>query len=422
MGVSHSSYDLVVIGAGPAGLSAVQALAHIGLKMLVIEEGRPPRARDRESHTDTSNGVGGAGLFSDGKFSFFPSATRLWSLQPKRQIEEAYVATCTRLARYGMSTPPFPRRPQALMQASQKWVFKPYASYYLSLEQRLKLIQDLLDDSQCEFLTLAKVTKVTVSRHPVLHYNVTVQREGLTQHHIQARALVLATGRFGPIGSVSDFYPSVFRRLEVGVRIQQPSHIAFFANMPALDPKLMLLSADDSIEWRTFCACRGGETVITHTSGYWTVSGRADGPTTLHSNIGFNTRIIDANTAARLLPPLLKRLTSERVLFHVNLADFVKEESKATDHVQLALGQQLSAMLHRGLSHLLQEFPALNEGALIGPTLEGIGWYPAITHQLRLPKSACWVAGDATGLFRGLTAAMVSGYYCGISAGEYLMR
>jgi hypothetical protein len=40
--------------------------------------------------------------------------------------------------------------------------------------------------------------------------------------------------------------------------------------------------------------------------------------------------------------------------------------------------------------------------------------------DLQLAPYPCWVAGDATGLFRGLTAALVSGWYAAERAMEHL--
>jgi len=59
----------------------------------------------------------------------------------------------------------------------------------------------------------------------------------------------------------------------------------------------------------------------------------------------------------------------------------------------------------------------------MGPTIEGIGWYPKVDNTLNYnpsetgstngPKSNVWVCGDATGLFRGIVPAMISGFYVG---------
>jgi hypothetical protein len=47
-------------------------------------------ARDRYNARDNVSGVGGAGLFSDGKFSLFPAAERLWTLPDRARVLRAY--------------------------------------------------------------------------------------------------------------------------------------------------------------------------------------------------------------------------------------------------------------------------------------------------------------------------------------------
>lgn len=71
------SAEVIVIGAGPAGLAAGMAL---GPKAVVIETGPSANSRRRYDLVESTAGVGGAGLFSDGKFSYRPSASALWKL------------------------------------------------------------------------------------------------------------------------------------------------------------------------------------------------------------------------------------------------------------------------------------------------------------------------------------------------------
>jgi hypothetical protein len=55
-------------------------------------------------------GIGGAGLFSDGKFSFFPSSTELWTtlqLHP-RALTAAYNNMSKCLSDLGMEVPSIP--------------------------------------------------------------------------------------------------------------------------------------------------------------------------------------------------------------------------------------------------------------------------------------------------------------------------
>jgi hypothetical protein len=74
----HSAQAVPIVGAGPAGLFAALRLIELGLKPVVVERGKPVKARRRDvaglnrrgvldSESNYAFGEGGAGTFSDGK-------------------------------------------------------------------------------------------------------------------------------------------------------------------------------------------------------------------------------------------------------------------------------------------------------------------------------------------------------------------
>ncbi|WP_156325826.1 FAD-dependent oxidoreductase [Nonomuraea sp. SBT364] len=402
------SFDLAIVGAGPAGLAAANRLAGKGFGVALVDGGKFVAERDRHAPSDITRGHGGAGLFSDGKFSFFPSASELWTLPRTEDLRAAYDWTCHVLASYGVDTPPFPEAPSAYTVGAGEWVLKAYPSDYLSLPARIKLTGDLVAVSGATLFTETEVVKAEY--RPATDTFVL----SLAGHDLTARRLVLAGGRFGPLGLPGLTWKRSFHRLEVGFRIDQPADLAFFRDMRQLDPKLRFRERDGSVEWRTFCACRDGETAFTETQGLWTVSGRSDCPPTGRSNIGFNTRVLDEAMAARLIAPALDAMADERSFFTLPL-DALPGGEPVLDRVY---GPELRKTMLRGLARLGSAYPELGRPGtrLIGPTLEGIGWYPQVDGDLRLPDTPAWVAGDACGLFRGIVAAMVSGYYAADSA------
>ncbi|NIA23822.1 MAG: FAD-dependent oxidoreductase, partial [Proteobacteria bacterium] len=82
--MKNSNYDVVIVGAGPAGLFAAYELSKTGKKILIIDKGRNIEERKcpilegkvKEcidcQPCGIMSGIGGAGLFSDGKLNFIP--------------------------------------------------------------------------------------------------------------------------------------------------------------------------------------------------------------------------------------------------------------------------------------------------------------------------------------------------------------
>ncbi|WP_282235055.1 FAD-dependent oxidoreductase [Salinicola endophyticus] len=415
-------YDSVIVGAGPAGLAAASRLAHRGLRVLLLDQGHAIDRRDRHAEAELTQGHGGAGLYSDGKFSFYPSATELWRLPYRAPLRQAYAWTRELLAAHGMTTPPFPDRADVYTPCHNAWSLKHYPSYYLPLEQREAMIANLVDSLDVEIVS---DTQVISQRYD----------EGEARHHLQLRAadgtssaltattLVWAAGRFGPL-ALGEGIRTRFRRLEVGFRIEQPSEHAFFQDFADLDPKLTLHAADKTTEWRTFCACRHGRTVLTQTQGLWTVSGHSDGPPTARSNVGFNTRILDESLARETIAALTRTLGRADTHFDLPLSAWLADDHDATAAMERVYGAPLAQAMQRGLRQLVDNFPLLEAEStrLIGPTLEGVGWYPEVDESLRLGDRPTWVVGDACGLFRGIVAAFVSGHYAASAVAEALTQ
>ena len=79
--------------------------------------------------------------------------------------------------------------------------------------------------------------------------------------------------------------------------------------------------------------------------------------------------------------------------------------------------KEYAVFIARGLQELVNKFPVLQQEShgieIVGPTIEGVGYYPIVDEQLKIRDHAIYVAGDSVGSFRGITAAMLSGYYVG---------
>ncbi|GHD40556.1 hypothetical protein GCM10010335_41560 [Streptomyces galbus] len=422
--------DVLVIGAGPAGLAVAAGLGNSGLHCLVVEQGPPSGGRDATNPAHLATGVGGAGLFSDGKFSFYPSATGLWSLRPGHDLRLAYDAMAKALAPCGLAVPVYPKRTPDT-SGPPTFRLKHYPSFYVSMEERTRLTERLADlVGRDNLLTGTKAFQVgegfggsiAVGLRPATATGA--HGDGVTVH---CRALVLAGGRFGPLSCDVRLkgVQCTFRRLEIGVRIEQPVDDFFLRDQRALDPKFLWEDKSGRYGWRTFCCCRDGRVVATDFDGWVTLSGRADCPPTGRSNVGFNLRVSNESEAALIWRGAALLSEGAQPAQGVPLADFLTARGPSTDGtLRHRLGDRGAALLAEGLGRLTDRLGAQRlENALVsGPTLEGVGHYPWTRQELMVYGRPVWAVGDTAGRFRGITAALVSGFFAARRISEYFRR
>lgn len=406
-------FDVAVAGAGPAGLAAATSARLLGAEVLLIEQGKPIDERLRDYPADAVSGLGGAGLFSDGKFSFFPSATALWGIQPESSLLLGYKWLEAILADHGLVVPEFPREHPDGQYKQAMIRRKEYPSYYLSFADRLNILRGLvskLDDCLCLPCDIMAFQQ-TGNGVRIL--------DNCGRPVAEARSLVLALGRYGAVTIQRSLAAAdlAYRRVELGIRIEQPADAFIFRDDPCLDPKL-IGGENREYSWRTFCCCREGVVIFASSGGISAVSGRADCPATGYSNIGFLVRFSAAaagmtawREALRVQPishPLVASMT--------DIMDRTGQIASENDILQ-SLGAGAARHVASGLNDLTKFIGRpLDSAVLYAPAIEGVGLYPRIDLNLRIPGRPIFVAGDMTGKFRGLTAALLSGYVAGVSA------
>ncbi|GAA2661816.1 MULTISPECIES: hypothetical protein [Actinosynnema] len=415
--VGDRRVDVLVVGAGPAGLAASAALAPWSGEVLLLDRGGPLALRSEDDPGDLVSGQGGAGLYSDGKFSFHPSASRLWEVEPQGALAESYRWFADLLADV-LPVPGYPEGrvsgPAAPPPVGARR--KSYRSRYVPLEQRFELVGELSRAGGREILFDTEVVEVHPRRGgPV---DLVVRRRGSTAV-ITARAVVLAGGRFGPLSARLDRRHLRFERVELGLRIEQPAPVFFLLDEPDLDPKYLIPDPVTGAQWRTFCCCRDGRVVPTAFGRWRSLSGRADCPPTGLSNVGFTMRVTDEARGRALLGLLATSVPGRSVPEGLPWERFMADDDGGAELLGGGEGAPwLLSAVRRGLitlSGLFGDTP-LSGSVLHWPAVEGVGYYPRTDSGLRLPGFPLWVAGDASGKFRGITAALVSGHFSGQQA------
>ncbi len=404
--------ELVIVGCGPAGLAAANLLRASGRPFTVLEAGKALGRRDRENPRDIIAGVGGAGLYSDGKFSFYPAGTRVWRLDDEARVRRAYARVRSWLHEHELDAPTLPAALPPIAAISRG--FKRYPSCYLGLEPRAQLIRGLFERVADRVILETRLTDV--ARDPD-GLRLTIHGPDGARS-LATRRLLLAGGRLLPLAlrGLNLGLPTRFRRVEFGVRLEGAADHPFFAELlelgRSIDPKLILRrQGEPGVEWRTFCCCVQGELVAAKFKGLWALSGRSDGPASGRSNIGFNVRVLDPEHAAALEQTLAR--VRARGLFQLPLAAALAERPAALEE---ALGVVVGAAVREGLRRLSLRIPSLRARPITvhGPTIEGVGFYPNIDSALAVRGLPIEVAGDASGAFRGLVPALVSGAYLGL--------
>ena len=341
-------------------------------------------------------------MFSDGKHSFFPSATALWQLPDRDALGGAFDATAQLLRERGVelarpSSGIDPLRAGRWPTETGVWHEKRYPSLYVPFPERLACIDELWTACDDRFSD-ARVADAEAAGEIALHVDRSAADQSGRCEEIQTRDLVIATGRWSPrwmrpmLEKLGVRY--AFRRDEIGVRIETTAHHPLFARLPGVDGKLILRDGD--LEIRTFCTCRNGEVVLGHADGLHAFSGRADGPPTGRSNVGLVVRGAFGDAIERAA-------ASEPVRF--SLGAWLADPSLLVP----TFGIAGASALHRALQRLREWAPELVDAEVHAPVIEGIGEYP-VDDALQIAKHV-WIAGDACGRFRGIVASMVSGRY-----------
>lgn len=449
-------YDVIIVGAGPAGIFTALELYETGLRVLVLEKGNDLEERVCPmDHGATSciscrpcsrvSGFGGAGAFSDGKLTLTPDVGgRLGELLGAPTIEDlvAYVDSTyvqfgapDRIYGEGSGVADLQRR---AIVAGLRLV--PVRLRHLGCENCMRVLKSMRAylNPRVDIRTVHGVREVLVDGDEVSG----VQTEA--GERIGCRFLVCAPGREGAewlenVARVNGLKLSA-NPVDVGCRVELPSPVMDELCSTLYEAKLEYYSSSFDDRVRTFCMCPHGEVIMESTGGDDPVVsvngvGYADHQT---ANTNFAVLVSTAFTEPFREPiaygkylARLANLLSGGILVQ-RLGDLKQGRRSTVDRLRrslveptlpLATPGDLSFVLpYRYLTDIMEMLEALDRLApgvasphtlLYGVEVKFYSSQLELTSSFETRVKGLFAVGDGAGVSRGLVQASASGVVAG---------
>lgn len=416
--MSKQKFDCIIIGAGPAGLLAARHLKYRGRKFMIIERGRHLPGRTKNNEKDVVCGVGGAGLFSDGKVSYFPSATSLWLLNSESRLRKSFAIFEELLRRFGVPSlkwDPAWRNCFTPNQYQSEHFQKRYRSDYIDFNTRSKLIENLYEEVGAENFTL-QCNVVKIQKEPNGYLLLT---DNVNSSELQTHTVIYCGGRVGSLdfSRLLEFHQSTFIKYEVGVRIECLSSLFDLYKNDQTDCKIIKhVNGEVGLQVRTFCCCRDGEVIRSNVHDIISFNGSAEDEKTGKSNIGINVRVTDENVYPNITEEIKRIINGHVEPFECTVSDLLEAYNE-----RVFLGSATDKIIVSFMKEILP-IACSSDATIYGPVIDGFGYYPRVDNNLQYVDEKIWLAGDSVGRFRGLTAAMISGGYVAQCVDEYLAQ
>ena len=406
---SMDYYDVAVIGLGPSGMMALNYLADSSLRVIGIDMGKAYFQRGSSSF-DISAGFGGSGLFSDGKLSFYPSGSNMWTNLPPLKLQMAYGIMKKILREVDCCIPEWSDKWVKEYSIDLKCVQKKYESIYLEASQSKRLVQNIYKKIKNNILLETEVKRITRNS-----YGYQIKTGNSDVGHIIAKKLLFATGKLG--NCILDIINENIKyntKYEGGIRIETASEnfVPIEYNQP--DFKIIEKINNDA-EIRTFCCCKDGiviessykqNSIYNNTrnrNGILSYNGGVSDHITGRSNIGITIRT--ENDDASFTKEFTEALRKNNCM-KVSLSEF----DEMYDSGMSLIGAKTDMYIRNYINRVIKSRDEAFNTVIYWPEVEYLGKYPVFDYStLKIPETSIWVAGDITGKFRGLISSMMSG-------------
>lgn len=435
-----STYEAVIIGAGPAGLFAALSLENLGAgKVLLVEQGPDLGERQRDTPGGLLCGWGGAGAFSDGKLILSPEVggflSDLLSLDDLtaliQEVDNLYRSLGASAEIHGGDADTLELLKTEARHAGM--IFIPTRLRHIGTENCREILSRLRERlrDRVEIRTHCRAQRIMAKDGVVIGVALD------NQEVVGARYVIAAPGRSGAAWMREEArrlaIPSIPSPVDIGVRVEVPAPVLAPLTEPAYEAKLIYYSRTFDDKVRTFCMNPYGEVVLEELDGLVTVNGHSyTSRKTENSNFAilvsstftepFNDPISYGQYIARLANllgrgALVQRLGDLKVGRRTNPARLDRCLTRPT--LKSATPGDLSFVLpYRYLKDILEMLEALEALApginhrhtlLYGVEVKFYSHRLKLSPELETPIGNLFIIGDGAGITRGLIQASASG-------------
>ncbi len=430
-------YDVILIGAGTAGLFAANRLAGSGLKVLVIDRGDEP-----EKRKDMNFGVGGAGTFSDGKLNLShriggdPSSFGRSASEVEEYIELVDNIFTENGVAGGYSGTNDKSFRELMRKAHAVGVDFIYAKQRHIGTDRLHIIINRFYQQ----LVKKEISFRINTRIRSIDYRDNIFILSNEKEQFRAESIIAAPGRAGAYWLREQArklgIKNMYGPIDVGVRVEFPADIYREIAKVMYDAKFRLYtkSYDDLV--RTFCTNPNGYIVKEEFDDFVLVNGHAKwNSKTNNTNFALLSRVTltdpveDTTKYGRDIACLATTIGGGKPILQ-RLTDFVSGRRSTWDRIaksavtptlsDVTPGDIAMAFPHRIVTNLMEGLSILNHiisglqsnsTLLYAPEIKFYDTKYTVTPNLETNVNNFFVAGDASGHSRGIIYSAVTGIF-----------
>ena len=445
-------YDVIIIGAGPAGLFAAYELItkNKNLKVLLLDKGKkaenrfcPMTKTGKCVNCNPCNilsGYGGAGTFSDGKLNFIPKIGKsdLFKYMSESEAYKLIDETEEIFTKFNMDSDVYPSnmdealklKKQVAINGDRLLLIK---QKHLGSDKLPGYIEDFSNYLEDNGVILKENTDVVDIEKCSDGYNIKTKNE-----NYKAAYVIVAPGRTGAkwIQELADKYkiPYLSQSIEIGVRVEVRKEILEEFTNVIYDPTIFIKTDTYGDEIRTFCTNPGGFVAKENYYGYICVNGHSlKDIKSNNSNFAFiskvsltepatNTREYGESIAriANVLgesKPIIQNLKDlkrgRRSTWHKINKGFIEPTLKdcVAGDLALVLPHRIITNILEGLEKLDKIIPGVNndETLLYGPEIKFFSNEISTNNNFKLENDNIYFVGDGAGKAGNIVTAAATG-------------